>query len=86
MRAAAVLNDVNYCALALTILSERFTADSAINYISGKNGLKLTEADTTNMVMLKDQDGMTYKDIGQIYNMDKHAVYKRIARYKEKMI
>ncbi len=45
--------------------------------------VKLINEDMKDMIKLKNE-GLTYKQIGEIYGISDHAVYRRIKRYKEK--
>ncbi|CVK18501.1 hypothetical protein SPSPH_045730 [Sporomusa sphaeroides DSM 2875] len=88
MRAAAVLNDVNWCAFALALISPKYTVERALDYVCGvttqhNNRCDLTDSDTEDMIKLRKQK-IPYSEIGEIYGMDQSAVHRRVKKYKER--
>ncbi len=74
----------NYYALALAILKP-VTPEQAFQIISGqKSKREITTSDIEKMIKMKSQ-GMTYKQIGEIYGLSAHAVYARIGRAKGRL-
>ena len=89
MRAAAILNDVNYCALAMAVLNKKFTVERALDFMCGvmtkhNNRCDLTDADTEDMIKLREQK-VPYSEIGEMYGMDQSAVHRKVKKYKERL-
>lgn len=75
----------NFYALYLWIRTPNITPEQAFELLeTGKlpNRKDITERDLKVMVKLREH--LTYRQIGEIYNMDWRAVYKRISRYKKR--
>lgn len=76
----------NYYVLAVCIF-QKCTPEQAFQLFETgkKNRTKKGEAmkDAAEMVRLREQ-GMTYAAIGELYGMNKDAVFRRIKRAKEK--
>ena len=72
----------NYYALTLAILKHSYSVDRAVNYFSPqvRKVNLITPEDVADMIKLRET--MTYKAIGEIYNMHPDAVYTRIRRAK----
>lgn len=76
----------NLYALYLWILIPNITPEQALGLLeTGKlpERTDITERDVKAMVKLRDM-GFSYRQIGELYNMNKHAVQKRIIRYKKR--
>lgn len=77
----------NIAALAIAMIREDiYSAEDAFKILESKKKetcKKVDAEDIKEMIGLKKQ-GMTYKQIGELFGMSKHAVYKRIKKYKEK--
>lgn len=72
----------NIAAMYIAILSENIaTPEQAFAVIEGEKH-KLTHEDTLGMVAMH-LEGMTYKDIGEIYGINWSTAAKRIQRYKK---
>lgn len=78
-------SQINYYALALCILKEGWTPERSIAYLSGaNNSLKtITEQDVQDMIAMKST--MTYTEIGQLYGLNRCAVYNRIRRFEKRI-
>ncbi|WP_090445258.1 hypothetical protein [Natronincola peptidivorans] len=75
----------NYSTLLIAIFCNCSieTAFRKLDNPNSKKPAQLTQNDVEDMYKLKLQ-GLTYKEIGEIYYIDQHVVFKRIKRYKEK--
>ncbi len=88
MSAAAVLNDVNWCALGLAVLNKKFTVERALDYMCGAaldsfHRKELTNADIEDMIKMRNQPKpVPYYEIGEIYGMNESAVWRRVKRYE----
>ena len=76
----------NYYALTLAILRHDYSIDRAISRFSpevkGRNINPITPEDVADMIKMRET--MTYKAIGEIYNLKADAVCHRISRFKKK--
>lgn len=77
----------NYYALLICIIRPDYNIDRSLQAMfEGKvtriRNTAVKRDDVEDMIRLK-QQGMTYKEIGELYGMKKDAVHKRIQRYKE---
>lgn len=79
----------NYYALVLSILKGWTPEQSFLYFETGKimrlSSIRkdITNDDVMDMVALKEQ-GLTYKEIGDLYNAKKDMIVKRIDRYLNK--
>jgi DNA invertase Pin-like site-specific DNA recombinase len=69
----------NYCALALAVIKRNYTIDTAINYFSPNVQPAATKDEAADMLSMR-QSGMTYREIGDVFGVNKSAVYNRIRR------
>lgn len=73
----------NYIALAMSILTG-WTADQCFTYLDTMRrpiqNRNIAEKDIEHMVQLK-QQGMTYRQIGEMFGLSSGAVFKRVKRY-----
>lgn len=78
----------NYYALAICIMKQ-CTPEQAFELMNTgkKKRTRKGEAlkDAADMIRLRDNQHMTYVAIGELYGLDKDAVYRRIKRAKEKL-
>lgn len=73
----------NIAALAVAILREDVSIqEQAFAVISGEK-FNFTISDIKDMIKFKEQ-GFTYKQIGEIYGIDKYNVYSKIRRHRKK--
>lgn len=78
---------VNWCALALCILTNTAPEDAFL-YLDGvrktyrSSRTRLNEEDDRKMAELKDQ-GYTYREIADLYQLSLTATIKRIKRYNK---
>jgi len=75
----------NLYALYLWIRIPNITPEQAFELLeTGKIPVRtdITERDV--LIMSKLHKHLSYKQIGELYNMDSRAVYKRISRYNKK--
>lgn len=56
--------------------------DEVFNKVQNKT---ITDDDVETMIKMKHK-GLTYPEIGEIYGITYQAVYRRIKRYKERMV
>lgn len=72
--------DLNYCALYLAII-KNYTHEQAFEILeNGKLSRKKVDLRTLQeMVQLRGR-GLTYKQIGEIFGLRAHAVYKRLKK------
>lgn len=73
-----------WAAFCISLVSERYilpeTAFYTLEHGHVPRGIStLTEADTRDMIAMKAQ-GMTYKEIGDLYGLDATAVFNRTKR------
>jgi hypothetical protein len=78
----------NYYALLICILKP-VTIEQGFDMLDGRitnrNNMAITDDDIEDMVRMKNQ-GMTHREIGQVYGITEEAAYRRIKRYKERMV
>lgn len=73
----------NIAALTIAICSEEFMLpEKAFSIISDKN-FQLSSDDVEDMIALLNQ-GMTYRQIAEIYNSTNSNIHHRVKRYKAK--
>lgn len=76
----------NYIAFAMSILTG-WNPDQCFYYLETlrrpSSSLIITEDDVLNMVRLR-ENGMMYKEIGELYGLSDQAVYYRIKRFKQR--
>jgi len=77
----------NYCALAVAILTQA-TPEKAFDLMENlpsrtktNSHSHITRDDVDDMRRLK-SEGLTYSQIGEIYNLDRHNVYAKMNRQK----
>lgn len=78
----------NLYALYLWIIIPNISPEQAFGLLeTGKlpERTDITEKDVKIMVKLHDM-GFSYKQIGELYNMNKHAIQKRIVRYRKRKV
>lgn len=73
----------NIAALTLAICSEMFMLPEMAFSTLEESVFKIGIEDTEDMLALREQ-GLTYRDIGEIYNFTGSNVYKRLNNYKRK--
>lgn len=73
----------NIAALTIAICSDAFMLPEKAFSILEEKDLKIDVADTEDMLALREQ-GLTYRDIGEIYNSTGSNVYKRLKNYRRK--
>ncbi|WP_226986697.1 hypothetical protein [Carboxydothermus hydrogenoformans] len=80
----------NYLALAVSILANA-SPELAFEYldkgkpIGWRKRKDITEEDVLDMVKLKNEHRLTYKQIAEIYGMSKDAIRHRIQRYSKRI-
>jgi hypothetical protein len=75
---------VHWYALTLCILNPNFTPEAAFNYFEHDRPMKrkdITVQDVADMVKMRET--MTYEQIGKIYGVSKHVIFKRVKRIKQ---
>jgi hypothetical protein len=81
------MSALNYYALALSILHEKYPPDRALRYIAGEVDLyrkDLTEADNDDMIKLREQ-GLTHGEIGAMYGLSESAVFMRVKKRRREL-
>jgi hypothetical protein len=76
----------NIAAMYIAILRDDvFTPEQAFRILEGKDIVRhrTSNEDTEDMIAMREQ-GMTYREIGEIYGMAESSVLKRIKNYKKK--
>ncbi|MDF2906816.1 MAG: hypothetical protein K0R34_2137 [Herbinix sp.] len=74
----------NYYALLICILRPDFTIDRSTEFmIDGRLRKNLPKGEGIDEMISMKQQGMTYKEIGEVFGLSKDAVHKRIQRFKE---
>ncbi|MBE6067974.1 MAG: hypothetical protein E7211_09825 [Clostridium lundense] len=75
----------NWCALCIAIIKNTTPEQAFEYYLNGKRGVNktLTNEDVLDMIKFKNE-GMTYKEIGQMYGSNWNTVRCRIKYYEEK--
>lgn len=78
----------NYYALLICILRP-VTIEQGFDMLDGKitkaQNKSIDSCDVEDMIRMK-QQGMTHREIGEMYGLSEEAVYRRIKRYKEKRL
>ena len=74
----------NIAALCVAILNENIaTVEQAFNAIEDKQRISVyNEQDTVDMTNMIEQ-GMTYKEVGDIYGLGRDTIFSRVKRYKK---
>lgn len=77
----------NYYALLICIIRPDYNIDRSLQAmvdgeITKTRNTAVKKDDVEDMIRMK-SEGMTHKEIGEIYGMTKDAVHKRIQRYRE---
>jgi predicted DNA-binding protein (UPF0251 family) len=77
-------NVYNYYALVVAILNDNYTVETAISVFSPftEKHRKNNPAEAQEMARLRDQEGLTYREIGKRYGMCPDSVYHRIKRLR----
>lgn len=73
----------NIAALTLAICSEVFMLPEAAFSTLEDSKFKIGNSDTEDMLALREQ-GVTYRDIAEIYDSTGSNIYHRLKRYKKK--
>jgi DNA invertase Pin-like site-specific DNA recombinase len=77
----------NYYALLICILRPDFTIDRSTEFmIDGRLRKNLPKGEGIDEMIRMKQQGMTHKEIGEMFGISKDAVHKRIQRYKEAIL
>lgn len=79
--------DLKYNIYALILAISRndiYIPEQAFSILAGTE-YRFTDEDIEDMIKLKNQ-GLTYKEIGEIYGLHKDNVYGKIRRYRHKMV
>lgn len=71
----------NIAALTLAICSENFMLPEAAFSILEESKFKIGEEDTKDMLAMREQ-GVTYRDISEIYGSTDSSIYHRLKRYR----
>ncbi len=75
-----IRDEVGWCALAVSILTTK-TPEQAFELLDPTDNLSVfSEKDTEDMIRLKEQ-GLTFKELGEIYNVHPSSVASRIKRF-----
>jgi hypothetical protein len=75
----------NYYALLICILKP-ITIETSFQMLNGifpkRNHTDVHKDDVKDMIRMR-QQGITYREIGEVYGMSDEAIYRRIKRFKE---
>ena len=79
----------NYHALTLAIMNPKFSVDKAVRRImpgtlNDTTQRKTSPEENEDMLALRSQ-GLTYREIGEIFGIKADAVYNRIRRIRERV-
>lgn len=72
----------NIAAFVIAICSIEFVLPEKAFSILEEKDYKLCDKDTLDMVEMSKE--MSYREVGNVYGLDKNAVYGRVRRYKAK--
>lgn len=73
----------NISALAIAICSEKYMLPEEVFSIIENKKSNFNDEDVRDMLAMRIQ-GMTYRQIGEIYGIDQHAANGRVRRYKDR--
>ncbi len=74
----------NWYAFLICIIRPDFTIDRSTTYmLDGRLRKNLPKGEGIDEIVRMKSQGMTHKEIGEIFGISKDAVHKRIQRYKE---
>ena len=80
--------NIGVCACYLAII-EGYTVEAALDYIETLKRQKHkhrynSKKDVVDMIIMKEEEDMTYEQIAEIYDIDKSAIFRKIKKVKKK--